>query len=147
MFMKKGQAALEFLMTYGWAILIVVVVVAALFAMNVFNPGAFVGETVSGFGSFQVTGHSYSQAGLVNFTLGNKLGTQITITNVDVTAGGTTASDSASNTLGPNQQVSYSISGLPASTQGAQYSAEVEITYTWQGQTKYDNGVISGKTS
>ena len=37
----KGQAALEFLMTYGWAILIVIAVVAALYAMGVFKlPGA-----------------------------------------------------------------------------------------------------------
>jgi len=33
----KGQAALEFLMTYGWAILIVIAVVAALYAMGVFK--------------------------------------------------------------------------------------------------------------
>lgn len=34
---KKGQAAMEYLMTYGWAILIIVVVVAALYAMGVFR--------------------------------------------------------------------------------------------------------------
>jgi len=33
----KGQAALEFLMTYGWAILIIIAVVAALYAMGVFK--------------------------------------------------------------------------------------------------------------
>jgi hypothetical protein len=33
----KGQAALEFLMTYGWAILIVIAVVAALYAIGVFK--------------------------------------------------------------------------------------------------------------
>ena len=33
----KAQAALEFLMTYGWAILIVIAVVAALYAMGVFK--------------------------------------------------------------------------------------------------------------
>jgi len=38
--MKKGQAAMEYLMTYGWAILIVIVVVAALYAMGVFSFGA-----------------------------------------------------------------------------------------------------------
>jgi uncharacterized protein (UPF0333 family) len=38
----KGQAALEFMLTYGWAVLIVVVVIAALFWMNVFNPAAFI---------------------------------------------------------------------------------------------------------
>ena len=37
--MKKGQAAMEYLMTYGWAILIIIVVVAALYAMGVFKVG------------------------------------------------------------------------------------------------------------
>lgn len=36
--MKKGQSAMEYLMTYGWAILIIIVVIASLYAMGVFNP-------------------------------------------------------------------------------------------------------------
>ena len=35
--MRKGQSAMEYLMTYGWAILIVIVVVAALYGMGVFS--------------------------------------------------------------------------------------------------------------
>jgi hypothetical protein len=35
--MKKGQTGMEYLMTYGWAILIVIVVVCALYAMGVFT--------------------------------------------------------------------------------------------------------------
>lgn len=35
--MRKGQAALEFLMTYGWAILIVIAVIAALYMMGIFS--------------------------------------------------------------------------------------------------------------
>ena len=35
---KKAQAAMEFLMTYGWATLIVLLALAALFAFGVFNP-------------------------------------------------------------------------------------------------------------
>jgi len=37
---RKGQAAMEYLMTYGWAILIVIIVVAALWAMGVFTVSA-----------------------------------------------------------------------------------------------------------
>ena len=44
----KAQAALEFLMTYGWAILIVIAVVAALYAMGIFKlPGGGVGGPCS----------------------------------------------------------------------------------------------------
>ena len=35
---KKAQAAMEFLMTYGWAILIVLIVLAALFYLGIFSP-------------------------------------------------------------------------------------------------------------
>ena len=37
---KKGQAALEYLMTYGWAILAVVVVLAVLWYLGIFTPKA-----------------------------------------------------------------------------------------------------------
>jgi len=46
----KGQAAMEYLMTYGWAILIIVVVVAALYLGGVFNVGErFIPPTFSYF--------------------------------------------------------------------------------------------------
>ena len=35
---KKAQAAMEFLMTYGWAILVVLIVRAALFYLGIFSP-------------------------------------------------------------------------------------------------------------
>ncbi len=35
---KKGQAAMEFLMTYGWAILVVLIALGALFFLGVFDP-------------------------------------------------------------------------------------------------------------
>ncbi len=41
---KKGQAAVEYLATYGWALLILAIVIAAILAMGVFNPNYFVIE-------------------------------------------------------------------------------------------------------
>ncbi|MDO8339671.1 MAG: hypothetical protein Q7T16_03365 [Candidatus Burarchaeum sp.] len=41
---KKGQAAMEYLMTYGWAILVIVIVLAALLYLGVFNIGSRVPE-------------------------------------------------------------------------------------------------------
>nr|AIF00796.1 hypothetical protein [uncultured marine group II/III euryarchaeote KM3_139_C07] len=37
--MKKGQAAMEFLMTYGWAILVVIIAITALASFGVLRPG------------------------------------------------------------------------------------------------------------
>ena len=38
---RKGQAAMEFLMTYGWAILVVLVAIGALAYFGVLNPSSF----------------------------------------------------------------------------------------------------------
>ena len=40
--MKKGQAAMEFLMTYGWAILAAVIVIGVLAYFGVFSPSTYV---------------------------------------------------------------------------------------------------------
>jgi len=41
----RGQAAMEYLMTYGWALLIIVIVFAALLYMGVLNPQARMQES------------------------------------------------------------------------------------------------------
>ncbi len=48
----KLQSAMEYLMTYGWAILIIAIVLAALYALGVFNGTAFSGEScIASFGA------------------------------------------------------------------------------------------------
>lgn len=42
--MKKAQAAMEFLMTYGWAILVVLVAIGALAYFGVLSPDKFLPE-------------------------------------------------------------------------------------------------------
>jgi len=42
---RKGQAAMEFLMTYGWAILVVLVAIGALAYFGVLSPGRFLPES------------------------------------------------------------------------------------------------------
>jgi len=56
--MIKGQAAMEYLMTYGWAILIVIVVVAALYAMGVFRIGGTPIGCSPCFTSFALVGYT-----------------------------------------------------------------------------------------
>jgi hypothetical protein len=43
-FTKKGQAAMEFLMTYGWALLVVLIAIAALAFFGLLNPSRFLPE-------------------------------------------------------------------------------------------------------
>ncbi|MGV8142700.1 MAG: hypothetical protein ACP5NS_03640 [Candidatus Pacearchaeota archaeon] len=43
---SKGQAAMEFLMTYGWAILAAIVAIGVLAYFGVFSPGKITGNSI-----------------------------------------------------------------------------------------------------
>ena len=69
--MAKGQSALEYMMTYGWAILIIVIVAVILYSMGIFNPRASVTASSSGFSPFAASAAICSSSGLkVSFTVG-----------------------------------------------------------------------------
>ncbi len=66
---------MEYLMTYGWAILIIAVVLGALFSLGVFNGGGTLGTACIGSSGFLCTGLSYSHnGGNVIVTLGQSTG-------------------------------------------------------------------------
>ena len=52
---KRSQSALEYMMTYGWAILIIIIVAVILYSMGIFNPSSSVTFTSSGFAPFTVS--------------------------------------------------------------------------------------------
>jgi len=66
--MRKAQAAMEYLITYGWAVLIMLVVVGVLFYLGIFNP-----RTVSGC-SFQTPGFTCYAYKLASNTSGSESG-------------------------------------------------------------------------
>ncbi len=77
---KKAQAAMEFLMTYGWAILVVLIVIGALAYFGVLTPTALLPEKCVlpiGLQCEQVM----VQQGEANFKVRNGFGKKITITS------------------------------------------------------------------
>ena len=80
---KKAQAAMEFLMTYGWAILVVLVVIGALGYFGVLNPMALLPEKCV-FGSEIVCRDWMLKSNVVSLNLQNNLGETMTITSIKV---------------------------------------------------------------
>ncbi len=135
---RKGQTAMEYLMTYGWAILIIIIVAAALFALGVFNPGTFTQSTSVGFSQFNVPTGSWQWLSTPDpdtFTiiLANQAGSRIEVNNVVATAGTSSVCDSGALTtqLAPNQESTFTIiCGVGVNlVQGTAYTASVTITY------------------
>ncbi len=155
---KRGQGALEYLMTYGWMILIVVVIGGALYALGVFDPTTWVtSKRAIGFASFQVKDWKLTPSETIGATLvlGNKYGEGLTITAfhfntttspiVGCTYGYPT---SESVSLSENQEVSLISNSCNATslTTGKGYTADVKIEFTSSGGIAHtDTGVVTGK--
>jgi len=146
----KAQAAMEYLMTYGWAILIVVIVAAALFALGIFSPPT--GTRCSGFANLGCPTEWQYDSTAVTFTavLKNAVGQPVTVTAVDYTVNGETATgvgvpyNIAVGATQSSTSAAFIGNGVVAS--GNAYSVQVEITYTVGSGTlsQKDTGTLSG---
>ena len=85
--MKKGQTALEYLMTYGWAILIVIVVVAALYALGLTKPCRWTGTGINGVPATvaQMSGVKFDSNQNLTFSLKAQGTDNVGITQVNMT--------------------------------------------------------------
>ena len=130
---KRAQSALEYMMTYGWAILIIVIVAVILYSMGIFNPSSSITSSLAGFsGLGSASAEVIPNSGIV-LILGDNVGYDINITNITVSFDGKTA------TILPNNLVSVeSLSKffIPFSsiTTSSSYSFAVIVHYTEPGQ-------------
>ena len=136
----KSQSALEYMMTYGWAILVIVIVAAVLYSLGIFSPASSLSSTVTGFSNLgSVTGECTAN-GVMRISLGDSTGYPINITGV--TAKSSTGQVS---TFKPNSTVDSNPIILPASNYifsvpnvcpaaGSSYSLAVTVNYTEPGQ-------------
>ncbi|MGC8851252.1 MAG: hypothetical protein ACP5O3_03445 [Candidatus Micrarchaeia archaeon] len=92
---ERGQQALEYLVTYGWAILVIVIIAAVLWYFGVFNPSKWAAEKqCGGFSSFScnefklsASASNASGTGFSVIVLGNKQGRAVSnVTLVAVTS-------------------------------------------------------------
>jgi len=156
--MKRGQTALEYLVTYGWAILVIVIIAAILWYFGVFNPSKWTQEKqCGGFSSLQCMDFKVNSTGWLTIKVGNKAG--VGITSLNITNGtGASKACSGGTTLAPNQQVTcvVNMSGAtladgstlsPTVGTGVSYEiGNVTFSFVSQGIPHNDVGFVKGKT-
>lgn len=59
----KGQAALEFLMSYGWVLIIIVIAGGALYSMGILNPSTYMKKGCVGFEKLHYKDHILKRTG------------------------------------------------------------------------------------
>jgi hypothetical protein len=84
---KASQSAVEYLATYGWMVLILVVALAILFSFGFFGSGVTPPQTISGFSGLKVTAAAANST-LFEFLVSNSLGITVNTTNISVSLNG-----------------------------------------------------------
>ncbi|MEM0148890.1 MAG: hypothetical protein QW774_01370 [Candidatus Micrarchaeaceae archaeon] len=77
----KTQSAVEYLVTYGWMFLIVAAVLAAMFALGLFNPSAYSGQECVLEAGFSCVNYYMASNGLLTIDI-----EQVTSEPINVTA-------------------------------------------------------------
>ena len=128
---KKSQAALEFIMTYGWAILVVLVAIGALAYFGVLNPSKFLPAKCTmqpGIACVDSKVDNSGTAGvgkiIVRFT--NSGGYDINSIVVKATNCGT---DNSTPALTNGASATYTINCTAAFT-SSKYSGQINMSYT-----------------
>ena len=140
--MRKAQAAMEFLMTYGWALLVVLAAIGALAYFGVLKPQGFMPEQcvlVPGIACMD----SKVTVGGMNLIISNSLGRDIQIT--EISAGN--CSQDFTQDLNNGDQLEFVLSGCDNGAIDAQFREDLIIKYVNKdtGFSKTIKGSISAK--
>jgi YVTN family beta-propeller protein len=129
---------MEYLMTYGWAILVVAVVLGALYSLGIFNGANFLGGTCVAAPGYLCTNPLLRTDGILNFTFGYQ-GPNVTIAGFACSNSSVAPSSfasSGSSDLEPGQQEDVGTTcTLSSDALGTQFSGYLWVEYDQAGQS------------
>jgi hypothetical protein len=138
---KRGQSALEYLMTYGWALVVIVIAVAALVVL--INPAGLAGDTCdSAFGKLTVKQSNISPSSF-QLELVNQTGQTVTFDSVSSVATGSSGTNNSYNAgsltfsdtgLNPNETAAITITPTTPLNTGS---------YVLNLALNYDSGTLT----
>ena len=122
---KKGQAAMEFLMTYGWAILVVLAAIAALAYFGVLSPEKFLPEKCILEPGLACISHKIEPA-QTTLILSNGKGRSIIVNSL--TIGSCTAP--FTTTMPSGTDSTFVLTGCSNGVSKDKFKAEITLAYT-----------------
>ena len=149
---EKGQSAIEYIVTYGWMVIVLVSIVAVLFYLNVFNPANWMGSNneITGTTTFSFLDFTIAPSGAVTLYMKSESPYRVNVTGIEI--GGTNLtglSPSPPFLMSPGQ--SRNVTGtslLSGATGDSFYNVKISLYYTVDGGGEHtDSGIMSGKYS
>jgi len=136
------QSAMEYLVTYGWAILVLTVALAALFSLGLLSPGKFAAQQCVVSSGFACLGYSLASNGILYLNLQQSTPDPISVTAVACAQNGifnslpvTAPISPRYLTVGANATFAtqcYSNTGNFMSAIGGAFTGAISLNYTDQ---------------
>ena len=124
---KRSQSALEYMMTYGWAILIIVIVAVILYSMGIFNPSSSLVSTVTGFDGFTVQSNCVAGGTLV-LSVSDIFGYPAKIDYMNVSfSNGSVLTEPVNYTLSTSGSHNFYLQNACPTTSNSYYSDKITI--------------------
>ncbi|MCX8205857.1 MAG: hypothetical protein N3H30_01365 [Candidatus Micrarchaeota archaeon] len=148
----RGQAAMEYLMTYGWALIAIVVVLSVLYSVGVFDPQQYMSEECMFQPSLQCKSMQLSkQSGTFTLILHNGLGYRIIRPSGKITflSTGQEIPYAIGGEVGPNAGIQIEVTGVDTSKfrAGTIEKARIALEYGLDGRTYTTTGSVSVRVS
>ena len=157
----KGQTAVEYLMTYGWAILIILIVAGVLAYYGMFAAAGFLGPSSKGWTQIAVMQPwVLDTAGNLQFQIENRVGQDIIINGVKADSGQTATTDctpsgftfptstiTAGTKYPGSALMALDCAGTAGGASGSSYTITVAISYSVGTTNLTQTGTLSGSRS
>jgi hypothetical protein len=146
----RGQSAMEYLITYSWAIVAIGVIIMLLFYLGAFNPTAWVpvrNEAI-GLSVFGITDFTVNGTGTITLFLLNNAQSSVNLTDIKIQGVSLTGVTPAlPKLMSPGS--TFNITGnstISGNKEDAFYNTKIEFNYTIVGGAAHtDSGLLRGK--
>ncbi|MBI2545679.1 hypothetical protein HYV81_00700 [Candidatus Woesearchaeota archaeon] len=132
---KKAQAAMEFLMTYGWAILVVLVAIGALAYFGVLNPSKFLPSSCVVTPGISCDDHRVVADGSATIVLRNGVGQDLSSVVIKVGGCGGDATGPTTIADGSQGTYTYALAACTVGAGGSKFKADLNVSYAAGGSS------------
>lgn len=129
---KKGQAAMEFLMTYGWAILVVLIAIGALAYFGVLNPSRFLPASCTLMPGMSCDAFIVNSTG-ITMKVTNGMGSDLTSVQMTTASDASTCTSTSSNSVATFTDGSSEWFRFSCTPSGSRFKGDISVAYTQEG--------------
>lgn len=126
---RRGQGSVEFLMTYGWAIALVLIVFVVAWQWGIFSIGSDVAAGAMGFWGVIPTDFRMTPQGALQVSLTNNVGGNVTLAGGNASMGSSVTELPYDVVIVPGGSMLIELTGLAPGNPGSRYEIILIIEY------------------